>query len=234
MTEPHMDFRYRDPEGNELEAFKVTKGARWATGLWPNWLRMQRGSKDVNCVYTDSAAPESLFISLDGAEFELAEDAYVIFENGALAVNGDVEFEKHHTKVVPVPPRNLDAPSLEGFERQFKVVDGKLVALSPEEIAALPSVPEIPALTVVETGLHERRRGIQFIKEQQARLVVLIGQERGRAPDRPSILDCRYASQICWIEQRRPNVADRKPRSVVTGYLPGRVHRWQSAWSGCE
>lgn len=150
-VEPKMDFRYRDSAGVEIEAFQITKGARFASHDWPPWLQTQKSGVEVNKVYTDSAAPKSLFIKLDSGEYQIADDAYVIHEGGVLRVQDGEAFDNVFTKVVPIPPRILDEESLAGFERTHRMEDGKLVKLSPEEIAALP--PETVAAPVVPIGL---------------------------------------------------------------------------------
>lgn len=140
-TDPKMDFRYRDEAGVEVEAYQITKGSRWATQDWPPWLQIQGSSKEVNKVYTESTDPNTLFIHLEHGRFGIEEGAYVIHEDGMLKVKGRDDFEAVFTKVVPIPPRNLDPESLAGFERTHRVEDGKLVKLSPEEIAELPPEP---------------------------------------------------------------------------------------------
>lgn len=131
-VDPKKDFRYRDEAGVEVEAFKVTKGARWAAQDWPAWLQTQSSVKDVNKVYTDPADPNRLFINLPEGRFGVEDDAYIVYEDGAIRVQGGRDFERTFGKVVPVPPRNLDEPSLPGFEQTHSVVDGKLIALEPD------------------------------------------------------------------------------------------------------
>lgn len=143
-----MDFRWRDEAGVEVEAYKVTKGARWASQDWPEWLQIQGNARDLNKVYTDAADPNRLFISLESGRFGLEDNAYVIYENGGLKVQSSAIFEQQFNKVVPIPPRVLDEESLAGFESSHRVEDGKLVKLSADEVAALP--PEKPTLSVVE------------------------------------------------------------------------------------
>jgi hypothetical protein len=130
-VDPKHDFRYIDEAGVEVEAYKVTKGARWAAHDWPSWLQTQSSVKDVNKVYTDPSDPNRLFINLPEGRFGIEDDAYVVYEGGAIRVQGGEDFERTFGKVVPVPPRNLDEPSLPGFEQTHSVVDGKLIALDP-------------------------------------------------------------------------------------------------------
>jgi len=142
MSDPKQDFRYRDEAGVELEAFQVTASGRWATQDWPNWLQMQGSASEINKVYTDADHPKSLFINLEAGRFGIEEDAYVIFENGNIRVESGAAFDDRFDKVVPFAPRNLDAPSLEGFENTHRVDENnKLVKLTPEEVAALPPEP---------------------------------------------------------------------------------------------
>ena len=84
----------------------------------------------------------------------------MIFENGGIRVENADHFESRFKKVVPLPPRNLDKPSLENFERTHRVENGKLVALSPEEIAALPPVQAAPELTIVEAATQAASRDV--------------------------------------------------------------------------
>jgi hypothetical protein len=135
-TDPKMDFRYKDAAGVEIEAYQVTKGARWDAEHWPPWLQTQGNAKDINKVYTDAADPNRLFISLDSGRFGLEHDAYVIFENGQLRVQSGGAFDEQFTKVVPVPDRILDDPSMPDFELLNKLEDGKIVPRTPEEIEA--------------------------------------------------------------------------------------------------
>lgn len=131
-ADPKKDFRYRDEAGVEVEAFKVTKGARWAAQDWPAWLQTQSSVRDVNKVYTDPSDPNRLYINLPEGRFGIEDDAYVVYEGGAIRVLEGEVFESTFGKVVPVPPRNLDEPSLPGFEQTHSVVDGKLIALDPD------------------------------------------------------------------------------------------------------
>jgi hypothetical protein len=151
-VEPRMDFRYRDEAGAELEAFKVTPAGRWDSEHWPAWLQTQSTVNDINKVYTDPSSPKQLFINLEAGRFAIEENAYIIFENGGIRVEAGDQFESRFTKVVPLPPRNLDEPSLEGFEETHRVEDGKLVALTPEEIEAkqLAKPPVPPKLAAVD------------------------------------------------------------------------------------
>jgi len=150
-TDPKMDFRYKDAAGVEIEAYQVTKGARWDAEHWPPWLQTQGNAKDINKVYTDAADPNRLFISLDSGRFGLEHDAYVIFENGQLRVQSGGAFDEQFTKVVPVPPRILDEPSLPDFELMNKLDDaGKIVARTPEEVEAKRA--EIAARPSLQVG----------------------------------------------------------------------------------
>jgi hypothetical protein len=137
-VEPKMDFRYVDTEGVEIEAFKVTKGARWASHDWPPWLNTQGTVEELNKVYTDPSRPNSLFINLPAGRFAIADDAYVILgKGGTLDVSDGEIFEAEYTKVVPLPPRPMDEESLAGFEDTHKLDENnQLVALSPEELEA--------------------------------------------------------------------------------------------------
>lgn len=141
--EPRMDFRYRDEAGVEIEAFQVTLASRWDAEHWPPWLQTQGSANELNKVYTDAADPKHLFISLESGRFAIEEDAYIVMEGGLLMVQAGDAFESQFSKVVPVPPRNLDKESLAGFERTHRMEDGKLVKLSQEEIDALPTVEKL-------------------------------------------------------------------------------------------
>ncbi len=145
MTDdPKRDFRYRDEAGVELEAYRISPSARWLSQEWPDWLQTQGSAKEINKVYTDPASPNTLFINLESGRFGIEENAYVIYENGTLRVENGVQFDDRFTKVVPIPPRNLDAPSLEGFERTHRIDENnKLVKLTEEEIDALPPEEDV-------------------------------------------------------------------------------------------
>jgi hypothetical protein len=145
MTDdPKRDFRYRDEAGVELEAYRISPSARWLSQEWPDWLQTQGSAKEINKVYTDPASPNTLFINLESGRFGIEENAYVIYENGTLRVENGEQFDERFTKVVPIPPRNLDAPSLENFERTHRIDENnKLVKLTEEEIAALPPEEDV-------------------------------------------------------------------------------------------
>lgn len=135
MSDAEKDYRWQSDDGIELEAYKITRGSRWQEKKWPSWLRMQATAKDDNCVYTDASAPNALFIQIDGAQYQIADGAYITYDGGRLRVQDGENFEATFTKVVPIPPRNLDPASLPDFEDMHRVEDGKLVKLTPEEIA---------------------------------------------------------------------------------------------------
>lgn len=145
MTDdPKRDFRYRDEAGVELEAYRISPSARWLSQEWPDWLQTQGSAKEINKVYTDPASPNTLFINLESGRFGIEENAYVIYENGTLRVENGEQFDERFTKVVPIPPRNLDAPSLENFERTHRIDENnKLVKLTEEEIDALPPEEDV-------------------------------------------------------------------------------------------
>jgi len=145
MTDdPKRDFRYRDEAGVELEAYRISPSARWLSQEWPDGLQTQGSAKEINKVYTDPASPNTLFLNLASGRFGIAENAYVIYENGTLRVENGEQFDERFTKVVPIPPRNLDAPSLENFERTHRIDENnKLVKLTEEEIAALPPEEDV-------------------------------------------------------------------------------------------
>jgi hypothetical protein len=150
--EPHMDFRWVNLDGSQVEAYQITRGARWASENWPAWLQTQKAGKETNRVYTDSSTPNALFIALESGEYEIEMDAYVIHENGILSVQNGEVFEQQFDKVVPIPAKVETPESLPDFEMTHKVEDGKLIPLSPEEIEAkrlaLPPKPA-PMLSVV-------------------------------------------------------------------------------------
>jgi hypothetical protein len=149
--DPKHDYRYRDDAGVEVEAFQVTAAGRWATQDWPPWLNVASTAEQTGAVYTDPAAPNSLFINLPEGRFRVEQDAYLVYENGQLSVRNQDGFESAFTKVVPLPPRKLDPPSAAHInEREYRVENGKLVKLTDEERAELPPEEEPPLLTIVE------------------------------------------------------------------------------------
>ena len=62
---------------------------------------------------------------------------------------------------------------------------------------------------LIERGLHERRRGVDLVEEENAGLVGLLRQEGRRAPDGRAVLDHRNAAQVGRIEQGGADVDER-------------------------
>lgn len=185
-----MDFRWRNTDGSEIEAFKVTRRARWDTESWPPWLQTQKAVGETNRVYTDASAPQSLFIALDSGEYEIEHDAYIIYESGVLTVQNGEVFERQFDKVVPVPPEVIHPEALPDFETTHKVEDGKLVPLTPEEVEAKqlakPPKSEPPALPLApgaDSDVTEMRN------EMMSAIKLLKGGEEELPPSGEAALD---------------------------------------------
>lgn len=196
-----MDFRWRNNADRVVEAFKVTRGARWASEDWPDWLKVQQSAKDINCVYTDASAPNALFISLERGMFQIEKDAYVVFDGGVLSVNGEVEFEAEFTKVVPIPERVLDEESLPEFEILNKMVDGQIVPRSPAEVelkrtelAASKAAAAPPDLTLVPGAVIQSQLSNLKPKAEIALELLLDGEAEAGM----SVLKKALADETQW------------------------------------
>ncbi len=172
-----MDFRYLDASGREVEAFQITPKSRWDNAHWPEWLHMQKGPGDLNCVFSFSDNPDVLWISLPTGE-QMIDPLGWIVKDGELRIMEALAFDETHSKVMPVPEPPAPLPAADGI---------------PDEISVLTVVK--PAVADTSDEVNEYRTAIfEAIKmlevETEGSALAALNHLKGGMASRTDWCDC--------------------------------------------
>ncbi len=170
--DPKADFRYTKGD-IEIEGYQITPASRWQQQLWPDWLKMQRLTDDVNVVYTDSSKPDKLwFVNEAGEQIELPYLAWFCkHSDGSIGIIDALEMEEY-VKVVPIPPP----------------------VVHPEAGAAPPALAVVPALKSVDEVIGD---GLEMRNEMLSAIKLL---HEGTPEEALSYLKARVAARTKWCD----------------------------------
>jgi len=183
------DFRYIDSNNAEIEAYQITDRTRWQDEDWPPWMVKQRTKDQKNCLYTDAANPNALYIALDSGDGQLGYMAFVIQNaDGSLSVMGEIEFNQYYSKVVPVPPKAPPAPPADNMTDQefYDSIDEetreKLNLTDPATRPAQPQLTvEASAVMVADIDAEKQLEEVAVLRDQMERAIELLKPSTAKA-----------------------------------------------------
>lgn len=153
MTDSKKDYRYKMPDGSEIEAYQLTAANAWMIDDWPPWLKKQSGAAEVNTVYRPVNDAGSLYISLPEGEFCIEEGAWLMHDGQSLSVCNADNFQSA-TKVVPADVK-AESPPADGFESDADFAPHappdphlKVVGAKDEPVPGIDDLDEVVAVAV--------------------------------------------------------------------------------------
>lgn len=98
-----QDFRYKMPDGSEVEAFQMTEATRYQEGLWPDWMN----SKMLLTV-EGGGGRKKHYLNINDVETEIPEYGWIVRRPSGSVVAVPYEVMEAATKVKRVVPKVPD------------------------------------------------------------------------------------------------------------------------------
>lgn len=201
-----MDFRYSDPGGSTVEAYQISTQSRYLNQKWPPWLKMQKGTKDMNVLFVLQDDPNQLWLASGAGEQVIPDGAYLVIDQaGNIVIQDELTFEAEHSKVVPVPdatvhPEALTGdPELDNHVPVAKPVPG-LDGLEDQPVTELQPVVDVAALDAIKEAfvmLQDQKvdEAIEFLADGLIARTVWCNCPPGRCDD-SDMWSCRQRSPL--------------------------------------